>query len=113
MPKRPKQHKPEGWKPYDRAALDQRRGSAGERGYGWTWQKFRDRFLKDHPLCVYCMNEGRPVQATVVDHIAPHRGDMELFWKQGNHQSLCATHHNSIKQREEKKAARRRKDTRD
>jgi len=103
MPNRPTTHHPKGWKPKDPRSLDQRRGSSGERGYGWTWQKFRDTFLKENPLCAYCLKLGRPVQATVVDHIVPHRGDMRLFWQQGNHQSLCASCHSSVKQREESK----------
>jgi len=101
MPKRPKQHRPQGWKPYQPKEHDDRRGSAASRGYGSAWQRFRDRFLKEHPLCVYCMRERRITPATVVDHIVPHRGDMVIFWQQGNHQSLCTFHHNSVKRREE------------
>jgi len=26
-----------------------------------------------------------------VDHIVPHRGDMQLFWAAPNHQALCAS----------------------
>lgn len=40
--------------------------------------------------------------ATVVDHIVPHGGDQALFWDTGNWQSLCAPHHNSTKQSEER-----------
>ena len=75
--------------------------SSTARGYGYKWQQFRLRFLQDHPLCVMCEREGRVTEATVVDHVVAHRGDMTLFWKPGNHQALCATHHSRDKQREE------------
>ncbi|WP_197457685.1 HNH endonuclease signature motif containing protein, partial [Snodgrassella sp. CFCC 13594] len=41
-------------------------------------------------------------EATVVDHIKPHCGDMKLFWNRNNWQSLCKGCHDSIKQAEEK-----------
>ena len=37
----------------------------------------------------------------MVDHVVPHRGDMTLFWDVANWQSLCATHHNATKKRQE------------
>lgn len=40
--------------------------------------------------------------ASVVDHIQPHRGDLELFWDPENWQPLCALHHNSTKRTAEK-----------
>jgi 5-methylcytosine-specific restriction protein A len=40
--------------------------------------------------------------ATVCDHIRPHKGDAELFWSSTNLQGLCAPHHDSTKQAEEK-----------
>lgn len=75
--------------------------SSTQRGYGYIWQKFRLKFLQLNPLCVYCQRKGLTVEATVVDHITPHRGDMVLFWKNGNHQSLCQSCHSSVKQSEE------------
>lgn len=41
-------------------------------------------------------------QATVVDHIVPHRGNAVLFWDETNWQSLCKGCHDSAKQSEEK-----------
>ena len=47
-------------------------------------------FLAEHPLCVNPFKRHRDyVPATVVDHIKPHKGDMELFWDPANHQALC------------------------
>jgi 5-methylcytosine-specific restriction protein A len=103
MPKRPTQHRASGWKPHQPAQVDAQRGGGTKRGYGYAWQKFRDRWLKEHPLCAYCLRTNRTTTATLVDHIIPHRGDMELFWRDGNHQSLCDSCHSSIKQREEKR----------
>lgn len=84
--------------------------------YGGRWAKVRLAYLTKHPLCVMCDEQGRITAATVVDHIIPHRlkdalasKDSEqiakaqkLFWDTSNYQSLCASHHNSTKQRMEK-----------
>lgn len=75
--------------------------SSTARGYGYRWQKERERYLAEHPLCVYCEREGHITAATVVDHKIPHRGDDQLFWDESNWQSLCAVHHNKDKQCEE------------
>jgi 5-methylcytosine-specific restriction enzyme A len=85
--------------------------------YNSRWDKARQSFLKSHPLCVMCHRQGRAVAATVVDHIKPHRlkeaingGKQEeiakaqkLFWDKTNWQPLCKQHHDSTKQREEKR----------
>lgn len=44
---------------------------------------------------------GYATEATVIDHIVPHKGDPELFFDPDNLQSLCKSHHDSTKQREE------------
>ncbi|BFM78631.1 HNH endonuclease [Acinetobacter baumannii] len=75
--------------------------SSTERGYGYRWQKARERFLRSNPLCVYCEAKGLVVVATVVDHIIPHRGDQEIFWDEMNWQALCSKCHSSTKQKEE------------
>lgn len=36
--------------------------------------------------------------ATVVDHVVPHRGDVDLFFDATNLQSLCKPHHDRDKQ---------------
>lgn len=48
-----------------------------------------------------CEKQGKLTLATVCDHIEPHKGDTTKFYA-GPFQSLCASHHNSSKQREEK-----------
>ena len=37
----------------------------------------------------------------IVDHIIPHRGDLEMFWNQLNHQALCKRCHDSKTARED------------
>lgn len=86
----------------------QARGTAHERGYTSTWAKARAGYLAKHPLCAHCMEEGRAVAASVVDHIINHKlkaaldsGDAAaitkakaLFWaSESNWQPLCKTHH--------------------
>lgn len=51
------------------------------------------RYLRDNPLCVMCKNNGRFVEATVVDHIVLHRGNQKLFWDKNNWQALCKPCH--------------------
>lgn len=66
------------------------------------WQRLRRYHLSRNPLCVMCEAQGRITAATVVDHIKPHKGDRALFFDPDNLQSLCKTHHDSTKQRQEK-----------
>lgn len=66
-----------------------------EKGYDSRWRNARARFLKKHPLCVKCFEQGKLEKATVVDHIVPHRGNQELFWDENNWQPLCKTCHDS------------------
>jgi 5-methylcytosine-specific restriction protein A len=81
--------------------------------YNSKWQTARLEFLRTHPLCVMCQAIGRIEPATAVDHIIPHRmkeaktaqamkATPRLFWDRNNWQGLCASHHNSTKQRMEK-----------
>ena len=57
----------------------------GVKGSAW--------FKHSHPLCVECKKQGKLTQATVVDHIVPHRGDQKLFWDESNWQPLCKPCH--------------------
>ena len=40
----------------------------------------RTHQLQLHPLCKYCAELGRVTPATIVDHIEPHKGDVNKFW---------------------------------
>jgi len=57
--------------------LHPERPSPAKRGYNSRWRKVRAAYLRKHPLCVKCLAQGRYAQATVVNHIVPHRGDRE------------------------------------
>lgn len=85
------------------SSVSWRAGKEGStaRGYGYRWQQYRIHYLAAHPLCVMCEGKGLIAAATVVDHIAPHQGDMKIFWDEGNHQSLCKPCHDSDKARQE------------
>lgn len=48
------------------------RPTAAERGYGWAWQKLRERIMvRDHGLCQPCKRRGLVTLARDVDHIVP------------------------------------------
>lgn len=81
------------------------RPNASRRGYTWSWQKARRLFLKDHPLCVRCLECQRTVPATVVDHVSPHKGDPFLFWDRANWQALCKHCHDQKTAREDRGTA--------
>lgn len=80
--------------PSMRHQRDSARPSAALRGYDRKWRSYRLRYLAKNPLCAECMRQnGRATEATVVDHIVPHKGDVKLFWDFKNHQPLCRAHH--------------------
>lgn len=67
------------------------------------WRKLRLQQLNKEPLCDYCIQfDERYTQATVVDHVIPHQGNLELMYDENNLNSLCKFHHDSYKQRLEK-----------
>jgi 5-methylcytosine-specific restriction protein A len=61
--------------------------------YDYRWSKTSQQFLADNPLCVACLAEGKTAAATCVDHIEPHRGSVELFWRPDNWAALCRPCH--------------------
>ena len=95
MPNRAPIHRPPGArsKQERQRETDQRRGSSTQRGYDYRWQRYRARFLAEHPLCATCERAGKITLANEVDHIRPHRGNPALFWDRRNHQSLCKPCH--------------------
>lgn len=79
---------------------DRKRLNSRQRGYTREWENARADFLRLHPFCAMCGTE-----ATLVDHIQPHRGDKALFWNWNNWQALCASCHSRDKQRQERAAS--------
>tara|TARA_R110000868_G_scaffold40447_1_gene139510 strand:- start:161 stop:457 length:297 start_codon:yes stop_codon:yes gene_type:complete len=65
-----------------------------------AWRRLRERQLSQSPLCVYCLEDEVITAATICDHIEPHRGNVDAFWR-GPFQSLCKACHDGRKQREE------------
>lgn len=53
------------------------------------WVRASKAYLRDHPLCVDCLELGAVEPATDVDHIEPHKGDRNRFWDRINWQALC------------------------
>lgn len=76
--------------------------ATGKSLYGSRWRAARSTFLKSNPFCIVCKNDRIITAATVVDHIVPHKGDLELFWDTTNWQPMCKTHHDAYKQKFEK-----------
>ena len=65
------------------------RAKAHERGYDAQWHRYRNMFLREHPLCAVC-----EAAAEIVDHVVPVKGRNDpLFYEPTNHQSLCRTCH--------------------
>ncbi len=76
------------------------RGSASSRGYGYRWQRYRRRYLAEHPLCERCEEQGHTMVATVVHHIKEATGKHDpLFWQEQNHQALCRECHEEVHRR--------------
>lgn len=78
---------------------DKSRGSSKERGYGWQWQKLRERILRrDNGLCQPCLEAGRVSAASHVDHKTPKsRGGTDA---DENLQAICVTCHKAKTDRE-------------
>jgi len=81
------------------------------------YKRLRPQHLEREPVCRSCArrgitNDGSLTSAgarqmnprrrfLVVDHMIPHRGDLNLFYDPGNLQTLCPDCHDRNKQREE------------
>jgi 5-methylcytosine-specific restriction endonuclease McrA len=65
------------------------------------WKRTRKQHLMSDALCVMCGQRGLIVEAKIVDHIKPHKGDENLFFDPLNLQSLCKTCHDSAKKLQE------------
>jgi 5-methylcytosine-specific restriction protein A len=73
------------------------RGSAYSRGYNGRWDRFRTRYLREHPLCADCLEDplpGLPPQpATEIHHVKKLRDFPDLKYKNSNLRGLCKRHH--------------------
>ena len=94
MPSRPPVHKPPGHQDRQEQSrrYDQRRGSAGSRGYGRRWRKLRAVVLAQEPLCRRCNAEGKTKAAEHLHHVDGNVSNLA----RDNLEPLCAAHHNAI-----------------
>ncbi|NUN51833.1 MAG: HNH endonuclease [Planctomycetaceae bacterium] len=77
-------------------ALDERRDPRIVRLYrSKRWLILRREVLAAQPTCLSCREEGIVSRATEVDHVTPHRGNLQLFFERSNLQGLCKRHHGS------------------
>ena len=64
------------------------------KNYGRAWKRIRDRYVRQHPLCERCLEEGRYVPVEEVHHIIPvNKGGTST---EDNLMSLCRSCHNKI-----------------
>lgn len=63
------------------------------------WLRLRDAQLAAEPLCRFCLMVEDVTEATVCDHVVPHKGSIELFHDPTNLQSLCTQCHDRLKAR--------------
>ncbi len=67
----------EGYCDKHQADLNPKRDSSSARLYGYKWRKESKLYLASHPYCAECARQGRRTLAAEVDHIKPHKGDLQ------------------------------------
>lgn len=83
--------------------LDERRGTAQERGYDATWAKLRGAVRDKKPLCADCLSRGRTTPAVDYHHVVEISNGGERL-SESNIMPLCKKHH---MQRHHKRRTRR------
>lgn len=74
------------------------RSGARARGYDRQWERAAALFKVQNPLCLGCEAAGLVTATEVVDHVVPHKGDLDLFWDRNRWQPACKWHHDVVKQ---------------
>lgn len=84
------EHKKIMQKDYDRFT----RSPDHKKKYGHEWARIRERYVREHPLCEMCLEEGRYTPVEEVHHIIPvSRGGTNA---RSNLMSVCKSCHNKI-----------------
>ncbi|WP_337186593.1 hypothetical protein [Phenylobacterium sp.] len=90
-------------------SYDARRGSARARGYSATWDRASADHRREFPFCQYCevgaFGSVRVAEVACVDHLYPHQGDDDLFWRREWWVSACTDCHAGPKQAAERRGA--------
>lgn len=58
-----------------------------------AWRRVRAAVLREQPLCVLCLKEGRTTAASHVDHILERKVRPDLAFDMDNLQALCQPCH--------------------
>ena len=92
MNQRSKQYRPKRVKGNKRFSLFKK-----DKFYNSEWRAFTYRFLYHNPNCYAC---GAHKDDTRIDcdHLVPHKGDLDLFWKMDNLIPLCISCHSKVTQ---------------
>lgn len=74
--------------------VDELRGNANQRGYGYDWQQLAKRYKEQNPFCEECLLKSVMKKGEELDHIIPFQGlndPLRLDWSNLRH--LCKRHH--------------------
>ena len=67
-----------------------------------AWKTLRNLYIREHPLCEMCLNEGKTTPAEEIHHIVPFLTGLTaqqrwaLLSDKNNLMSLCSKHHKEI-----------------
>jgi len=81
-----------------------KRPSSRARGYDTAWERLRNWYLKQNPLCIDCQGAGIVRPAVVVHHIEPVDERPDLRLDPQNFRSLCFSCHEIFHSRKKKKS---------
>lgn len=92
MPNAPRRYQPH--KQPQRKPWQQTRGTNKERGYSTDWNKLRNAYIAEHPLCERCEAQGHITEAKEVHHKEQFQGiDDPLRLDPNNLESICISCH--------------------
>jgi 5-methylcytosine-specific restriction protein A len=72
------------------------RATRQAQGYDETWLAFRRNYLREHPLCRVCANDGRVTAATDIHHERKLRDYPALKYEESNLVACCHSCHSRI-----------------